>query len=224
MLRAAPEVAPDIEKSSLVDPPAIEVFPIVKVRSAPAAIETVVKVTDPTRPLQFTVPEAAPDPVTTGKLSPFPAVEETRFPLVAVMFPRVAVTVVPADTDPRVAEMFPADAVMFPRVATMFPEDAVTPPVVAVTPVPATTVVPADKLVVVVNEPGVVIATGRDTIADPVVGDTVTWFAVPVTELTTPVPPKFAQLAVLTLGEITVDSRVHREFPTYSQKLPRKYP
>ena len=41
-----------------------------------------------------------------------PAVPKTTLPLVAVIFPRVAVTVVPADNEPVVATIFPVDDVI----------------------------------------------------------------------------------------------------------------
>ena len=129
------------------------------------------------------VPREALEPVV--MLNLFPAVPKTKLPLVAVRLPVVAVTpvppvtVVPAATDPAVAEIFP-------RVATIFPAEAVTPPVVAITPVAAVTVVPEAKLVVVVKEPGVVIAEGNDTVATPAEVVTVTWFAVPLKAMISP--------------------------------------
>jgi hypothetical protein len=84
------------------------------------------------------------------------------------MLPNVAVIEVPALTAPAVALIFP---------------------VVAVTPVPPVTVVVADRLVVVVKDPGAVIAEGKDTVAvDPDVV-TVTWFVVPFTASIDPVTP-----------------------------------
>ena len=100
MLRAAPVVAPDMLNSSLVLEPAIEVLPMVRVKSAAAAIDTLLKVTEPTRPLQFTVPDAAPVPVATLNETPLPAAEDTKLPLVAVISPKVAVMVVVAVTEP----------------------------------------------------------------------------------------------------------------------------
>lgn len=93
---ADPVVEPDIAQRTLVEAPAIEVLPIVKVRSAAAAIETPVNVTDPVRPLQFTVPDAAPLAVVTGRETPVPAATATKFPFVAVILPEVAVRLVPA--------------------------------------------------------------------------------------------------------------------------------
>lgn len=97
-------VEPDIVKRTLVEAPAMLVLPIVKVRSAAAAIETPVKVIEPTRPLQFTVSDAAPLAVTTGKVKPVPAVDATKLPFVAVMFPNVAVIVVVAVIGPVTAK------------------------------------------------------------------------------------------------------------------------
>ncbi len=111
------------------------------------------------------VPESAAD-VPTEALAPvaidslLPAVLRTKSPSVAVISPRVAVRVVPAVTDP-----------------------AVTPklPVVTVRPVPAVIVVVAESDVVVVSEPGAVIAAGRDhVIVDPA-PVVVIWLAVPAT-------------------------------------------
>jgi len=88
----------------------------------------------------------------------FPAVPRTKLPFVAVIAPRVAVRVVPAVTDPAVATMLP---------------------VVDVIPVPAVTVVVAARDVVVVSEPGAVIADGKvhvRVLPEPV---TVIWLAVP---------------------------------------------
>ena len=62
--------------------------------------------------------------------------------------------------------LFPAvPKLKFPFVAVIFPNVAV-------------------NVVVAVTEPGAVTALGRETIAAPVVGDTVTWFDVPETEST----------------------------------------
>jgi hypothetical protein len=81
---------------------------------------------------------------------------------------------------------FPTVATKFPAVAVTSPAVAVTPPVVAITPVPDVTVVPAAKLVVVVKEPGVVIAEGRDTVATPATVLTLTWPAVPLIAIISP--------------------------------------
>ncbi len=100
-----------------------------------------------------------------------PDAELTKFPFVAVISPKVAVmavpavTVVPAANEPRVAVILPADATIFPRVEVM--------------PVPAVNVVPEAKVVVVVKEPGAVIAAGKENVIvlpDPV---EVIWLAVP---------------------------------------------
>lgn len=129
---------------------------------APAAIDGVVIVTCPERPLSVAVvvPEAVPELST----MPFPAAEETKFPAVTVMFPEVAVMDVPALTAPAVADTFPVVAITpVPPVtvplAETFPAEAAMFPVVAVMPVPPV------RVVVVVNEPGVVIAEGRLTVA-----------------------------------------------------------
>lgn len=157
-LGAEPVVEPDILQSKRVDAPVIEVLPKVNVKSAAAAIETPVKVTEPARPLQLTVPEAAPLPVVTGSTTPDAAATATKLPLVAVIAPDVAVTVVPAVTDP-----------------------AVTPklPVVTVNPVPAVIVVVEANEVVVSKDPGAVMADGKlhvIVLPEPTV---VIWFAVP---------------------------------------------
>jgi hypothetical protein len=57
-----------------------------------------VKVTDPTLPLQVTVPLAAPEPVTGVVTIPAPLAESVRFPVVDVI-PVPAVTVVVAETE-----------------------------------------------------------------------------------------------------------------------------
>lgn len=113
-------------------------------------------------PTSVTVPnELAPAVVVDATFEEtilFPAVPKTRLPLVAVISPNVAVNVVPAVTDPAVAAMLP---------------------VVAVIPVPAVIVVVAARDVVVVKEPGAVIADGNDQVRvlpEPV---TVIWLAVP---------------------------------------------
>lgn len=73
-------------------------FVIVRVRSAAAAMLTEVKTAWPAREFMTIGEAAAPVAVLALNVSPFPAVEETKLPLVAVIFPRVAVTVVPAAT------------------------------------------------------------------------------------------------------------------------------
>ena len=75
-------------------------FVMVSVRSAAAAILTVVNVTCPARVFRTTGPDAAPEAVVALNDKPLPAAEETKLPLVAVIFPEVAVTVVPAVKDP----------------------------------------------------------------------------------------------------------------------------
>lgn len=149
----------------LVEAPVMDVLPMVKVISAFCATETPVKVIDPVRPLHVTVPEAAPDPTVTGRDTPLPVPAATRLPAEAVTLPVVATTPVPPVTVVE-AETAPAEATILPEVAVM--------------PVPAVMVVVAAKLVVVVNEPGVMIADGKETVATPAVVDTVTWLAVPL--------------------------------------------
>jgi hypothetical protein len=80
----------------------------------------------------------------------FPAATNTKFPFVAVIFPRVAVKVVAEVIDPAVV-------VMFPAVATIFP-------VVAAIPVPAVTVVPAASVVVAAIDPGAKKVEGIDRV------------------------------------------------------------
>jgi hypothetical protein len=78
-------------------------------------------------------------------LNLFPAVDKTRLPLVAVIFPRVAVMEVPAFTAPAVAVIFPVVEVI---------------PVPAVTVVVATRAVPEVIVVVEAIEPGAIKAAG----------------------------------------------------------------
>ena len=165
--RAAPVVAPLIEIRTIVVEAVIAELVSVRVKSAAAAIETDVNVARPDLPLTITGDAATPEAEGEVNKIPVPEVAATKFPFVAVMAPRVAVTVVPAVTEPNVAAILPAEAVMFPKVATMFPADAVTPPVVAIKPVPPVTVVPATRVVVVVNEPGAVIAAGNEMVDTP---------------------------------------------------------
>lgn len=89
------------------------------------------------------VPTDALVPVAIESL--FPAVPRTRLPLVAVIFPNVAVSEVPA-----VIEV-PADML-----------------------VPAARVVPEARVEVVAKDPGVVIAAGREIVATPATVVTVT--------------------------------------------------
>lgn len=103
-------------------------------------------------PTSVTVPnELAPAVVvdaTDVDMILLPAVPRTKLPLVAVIFPNVAVMVVPAVTvvaalnDPRVDVMLPVEATMLP--------------VVAVIPVPAVNVVKAATDVVAVKAPACV--------------------------------------------------------------------
>lgn len=129
---------------------------IVIAKVAPAAILGVVIVICPTRP--FSVAVVVPEVVAELSKIPLPAVDETKFPAVAVILPEVAVMLVPAFTAPAVAVTFP---------------------VVAVTPVPPVTVVVAEREVVVVNEPGAVIAAGRDSVTVEPEAAVVIWLAVP---------------------------------------------
>jgi len=71
---------------------------MVKVRSAPAAIDTLVNVTWPARAFSTTGPEAAPDAVVAFNEIPLPAAEATKLPAVEVTSPVVAVTPVPPVT------------------------------------------------------------------------------------------------------------------------------
>jgi hypothetical protein len=87
-----------------------------------------------------------------------PAVPITRLPFVAVIFPKVAVIEVPALTWPAVASILP---------------------VVAVTPVPPVTVVVAARVVVVVRDPGAVMAAGRVKVTVAPDAAVVIWLAVP---------------------------------------------
>lgn len=116
--------------------------------------------------------------------------EATIFPVVAVI-PVPAVIVVPAFTAPAdatilpVVDVIPVPAVTVvaadiePRVEVIFPVEATMLPVVAVIPVPAVTVVPAASVVVVVNEPGAVIAAGNDNVTAAAAATVDIWFAVP---------------------------------------------
>jgi hypothetical protein len=157
-LSADPVVAPDIENNNLELELAIELLPKVSVRSELEAIDTLLNVTEPTRPLHVTVPDAAPEAVTTGRTKPSVAVETTKLPAVAVMLPVVAVRPVPPVTVP---------------LAETLPDEAAILPVVAVIPVPAVIVVVAAREVVVVKEPGAVIADGKETTAALLVVTTV---------------------------------------------------
>ena len=96
---AEPVVAPLMESITIVEDPVIEEFVKVKVRSAAAAILTVVKVTVPDRPLTTTAPDAAPELVGDVSSKPVPEVVATKLPLDAVIAPDVAVKVVDAVTD-----------------------------------------------------------------------------------------------------------------------------
>lgn len=244
--RAAPVVAPLIEIRTIVVEAVIAELVSVRVKSAAAAIETDVNVARPDLPLTTTGEAAAPEAEGDVNKIPVPEVDATKSPFVAVIAPRVAVIVVPAvtvvaaDTEPRVDTKFPVEATMFPvvavmpvpavtvvpaltapavatmlpvvavmpvpavtvvpadtepavaaifpRVAVIFPAETTASPVVTVSPVPAVNVVPDAKVVVVVNDPGAVIADGNETVAVPAAVTTVIWFVVPFTATTSPDP------------------------------------
>lgn len=150
---ADPVVAPAMEYNTCVEDEVMEELVIVNVKSAAAAILTDVNVTLPALVFKTTGLAAAPVAVVALKDKPLPAVEDTKFPAVAVIAPEVAVNVVADVIEPTVVVILPAEATMFP--------------VVAVIPVPAVKVVPEARVVVVVNDPGVVIAEGRDIVAVP---------------------------------------------------------
>jgi hypothetical protein len=151
MLRAEPVVAPLMESITSVVEAVIEEFVNVRVKSAPAAMETDVKVALPDLPLTTTGEDATPEAWEEFKRIPVPTAVATKLPLVAVILPKVAVMLVPALTAPAVAETLPVVAVTpvppvtvvpadtAPAVATMFP-------VVEVMPVPAVTVPLAERL------------------------------------------------------------------------------
>lgn len=111
-----------------------ELFVIVKVKVAPAAIDGEVIVICPDLP--FKVAVVVPEVVPEFRTNPFPAAEQTKLPAVAVILPVVAVTVVLAEREPAVALIFPAVATMSPAVAVILPVLAVRD-VVAVTEVVA---------------------------------------------------------------------------------------
>jgi hypothetical protein len=135
MLSAAPVVAPLIESITCVEDDVIALFVMVNVKSAAAAILTVVNMTCPALLFNTTGPDAAPEAVLALNCRPFPAVELTKLPFVAVMLPNVAVTVVAAETDPNVETKLPVEAVILP--------------VVAVIPVPPVSVVVVPKAPVI---------------------------------------------------------------------------
>lgn len=139
--KADPVVAPLMEIRTIVEAAVIAEFVSVNVRSAPAAIETLVNVARPDLPLTTTGEAAAPESDGDVNNRPVPDVDATKFPFVAVILPSVAVMVVPAAND-----------------------------------------------VVVVNDPGAVMADGSDTVAVPATVLTVIWFAVPETATTSPDP------------------------------------
>lgn len=151
------------------------------------AAVTAVVATVAVPPTKVTLPkELAPAVVVVATLVErilLPAVPKTRFPFVAVIAPRVAVTVVPAvtevpaATEPSVALMFPAEATMLPVVDVI--------PVPAVTVVVATIAVPDVIVVVEAIVPGAINVVGMLKViecppAEPV---EVSWFAVPRIEI-----------------------------------------
>lgn len=132
-----------------------------------------------------------------------PAVPSTTLPFVAVILPKVAVIDVPALTAPAVATIFP---------------------VVEVIPVPAVTVVVAARDVVVVNEPGVVIADGRETVATPEEVVTVTWLAVPTTLSTGPSESEScSHVADVTPAELDIWFNSQLPLPGHIHLLPIGY-
>jgi hypothetical protein len=122
------------------------------------AVTAVVLMTMAPAVIAAEVPREAFEPVAIESL--FPAVPRTKFPLVAVMFPRVAVIVVaavmlvPAFTWPAVATIFPVEAVI-PALEVRVPVTAVLPvalPIATapVPPVPMVVVAAPEVLIVVV--------------------------------------------------------------------------
>lgn len=107
-------------------------------------------------------PAAAVEPTLVERIL-FPAVPRTKFPFVAVIAPKVAVTVVAAVTDPKVETRLPVLAVMFP--------------VVAITPVAPVTVD------VAAIEPGAIKAAGIDNVIVLPAPALVIWLAVPNIEI-----------------------------------------
>ena len=112
-------VAPCRLYSTWVPDPVIAEFVIVRVRSAPPAMLTVLNTAIPALELRTSGEAAAPEAVLELKRNPVPAVDPTKFPFVAVTAPSVAVTVVAEVIDPTVVEMFPADATILPVVAVI---------------------------------------------------------------------------------------------------------
>jgi hypothetical protein len=98
--------------------------------------------------------------------------------LVAVIFPNVAVKLVPAVIVVP-AEIDPAEAAIFPSVAVILPAETTAFPVVTVNPVPAVIVVVEATVVVATIDPGAIKAAGIlkvIVVPDP---DDVIWDAVP---------------------------------------------
>ena len=108
-------------------------------------------------------PASLLDAITLPVTRALPA-DTARLPVVTVS-PVPAVTVVAADTDPRVEVMLPVDATILP--------------VVAVKPVPAVIVVVDATVVVAVMDPGAVIAAGNVKVMVLAVPVVVIWLAVP---------------------------------------------
>lgn len=101
MLKADPVVAPLMLIITSVVEAVIAEFVMVNVRSAAAAIDTVVNVALPDLPLTTTGPEAAPEACEEFNRIPVPTVLATKFPFVVVIAPEVAVIVVAAVKDPE---------------------------------------------------------------------------------------------------------------------------
>jgi hypothetical protein len=82
MLRAAPVVDPVKDARRMVPEPVMLVFDVVKANVAPPAILGEVKLTDTTRPLAATVPDAAPDAVVGTVTNPVPAPIRVKLPVI----------------------------------------------------------------------------------------------------------------------------------------------
>ena len=113
----------------------------VRVAVAPAAMEGEVKVTIPTLPLHVTAPDAAPDATVGTVTIPLAAVDVTKFPFVAVIFPRVAVRVVDAVREPVIA-VFPVALPIFTAPVPPVPMEVTAEPLVFIFVVPVSDVVP----------------------------------------------------------------------------------
>jgi len=177
MVRAAPVVPPVNQYPHCVEEPAIEVLEIVIENVAPAAMEGVVIVTCPTRP--FRVAVVVPDTVVDVNWNPLPAVEETKFPFVAVMFPSVAVRLVEAVRDP-VTAVFPVAFPIFTAPVPPVPIVVTADPEVLMFVVPVMAAPPADTV-----SPPVVATRPAEAVKDPVTAV----FPVAFPIFTAPVPP-----------------------------------